>query len=71
MNHADGEIPAGANRQTLSGKIPNGANRKSAIGDLAGKFSLAANRSMVSNDLEIRSARLYTNQTKVEKLISL
>ena len=37
MNHADGEIPAGANRQTLSGKIPNGANRKSAIGDLAGK----------------------------------
>ena len=37
LNHADGEIPAGANRQTLSGKIPNGANRQSAIGDLAGK----------------------------------
>ena len=54
MNHADGEIPTGANRQTLSGKIPNGANRQSTIGGLAEKFSLAANRSTSSNDLEIR-----------------
>jgi len=38
-NHADGEIPAGANRQ-------------SAIDDLAEYYSLAANRSTMSNDLE-------------------
>lgn len=52
MNHADGDIPAEANRQTLSGEIPNGVNRQSLIGDLAEYFSLAANRSTVSNDLE-------------------
>jgi len=52
MNHADDEIPSRANRQTLSGEIPAGANRQSAIGDLAEYFSLAANRSTPSNDLE-------------------
>ena len=37
LNHADGVIPARANRQTLSDDIPARANRQSAIGDLAGK----------------------------------